>query len=766
MFVQHADICTIPQITSHRKNMKKWNILLILILMICLGACSSERSSITSKEDLNKKGIRVGTGEGSAAIHIIENELPEAELVYITGNTGYESVAQGKLDAYIYDRRQMQLAIDSGRKGVRLLNEDMDESVHIAAGISPESKIPDLENRINSFIAELKADGTLDDMYDRWVIKRDESMPEITLPEDPGQYLTVGTTGITEPYSYYVGPELNGFDIELARRFAAWLDMGLKFKVYDYGGIIPAAATGDVDCVMADLNVTPERAEALTFSDDLFEEKIAIMVRDTGEAEPEFTSFSELNGKRVSMLSGAPFEDLVKSKIPSPGELTYFSNMPDMLLALKSDKTDAILTNSAISALAVSRNPDLKQFPENLKDGVFGFALKKGNPEREKWQEAFERIPEEKIKEAWKKWTGADDSKKIMPEQDWPGLNGTVEVAACDTVEPMSYVGEGGEIVGFDNEVILMMAKELDVHVNFNGMEFSSILASVQSGKALIGTGSIIVTDERKESVDFIEYYPAAFVFDVRAAEGKHSGRAFLRSLSSSLEKNFVRESRWRLFLGGFLTTFIITLLSALFGTALGFILIFICKDGNPVANRITGFCLWIVQGMPIVVLLMILYYIVFGKMDVSGMIVSVICFTLVFGAGIFGLLKLSINTIDRGQYEAAYALGYSVNGTFFKIILPQALPHVMDAYKGEIVGLIKATAIVGYIAVQDLTKVGDIIRGRTYEAFFPLIAVAVIYFLMEGLFGSAVDLIKAVSDPRKRKRESILKGVKTYDKD
>ena len=140
--------------------------------------------------------------------------------------------------------------------------------------------------------------------------------------------------------------------------------------------------------------------------------------------------------------------------------------------------------------------------------------------------------------------------------------------------------------------------------------------------------------------------------------------------------------------------------------------------------------------------------------------------FILNYAAYFAEIYRGGINSIDRGQYEAAYALGYSVNGTFFKIILPQTIPHVMDAYKAEIVGLIKATAIVGYIAVQDLTKVGDIVRSRTFEAFFPLIAVAVIYFLMEAIFAFAVECIRLVSDPHKRKRESILKGVRTHDKD
>ena len=84
-----------------------------------------------------------------------------------------------------------------------------------------------------------------------------------------------------------------------------------------------------------------------------------------------------------------------------------------------------------------------------------------------------------------------------------------------------------------------------------------------------------------------------------------------------------------------------------------------------------------------------------------------------------------------------------------------------MPAYKGEIVGLIKATAIVGYIAVQDLTKMGDIVRSRTYEAFFPLIAVTVIYFLLEGLIGFMVSRFTININPRRRKPEDILKGVR-----
>lgn len=236
-------------------------------------------------------------------------------------------------------------------------------------------------------------------------------------------------------------------------------------------------------------------------------------------AVPEYRDFSELSGKTVSMLTGAPFEELVRSKVPDVGVFTYFNNITDIILALKSGKTDACLNNNAVAQLAVNRDPEIAIFPQKLRESRFGFAFAKGDPNKEKWQATFDTIDENTIRAVWEKWTSPDDSVKKMPKQNWPGLNGTVKAAVVDTVEPMSYTGQNGELMGFDIEMILLMGKELDVHVEFIGMELSAILASVQSGKALLGAGSIIVTDERKEAVDFVEYFPAAFVLVVRSEQ-------------------------------------------------------------------------------------------------------------------------------------------------------------------------------------------------------------------------------------------------------
>ena len=145
-----------------------------------------------------------------------------------------------------------------------------------------------------------------------------------------------------------------------------------------------------------------------------------------------------------------------------------------------------------------------------------------------------------------------------------------------------------------------------------------------------------------------------------------------------------------------------------------------------------------------------------------SGVLVAIIGFTLTFGAFVYDHMTVSVSSVDRGQIEAAYALGYTKNKTFFRIVFPQAMHIFLPSYCGQAVDLIKATAVVGYIAVNDLTKMGDIIRSNTYEAFFPLIATAVIYFVLTWMLSALFRLVKLRFEPKRRSAQTILKGVKT----
>lgn len=245
------------------------------------------------------------------------------------------------------------------------------------------------------------------------------------------------------------------------------------------------------------------------------------------------------------------------------------------------------------------------------------------------------------------------------------------------------------------------------------------------------------------------------FVF-VKTAEFE----GIIHSLQNSFYKTFVKENRWFEFVKGFLITLLITIASVVLGTILGFLVFISCKDGNKISNVITSVCRWIVDGTPAVVLLMIFYYVVFSTVKVNDIIIAIIVFTLIFMSSVIGILRMAYNMIDTGQFEASYALGYTRHKAFYKIILPQMIRHMWISFEQAIVEHIKVTAIVGFIAVQDLTKTSDIIRSSTYEAFFPLVVVAILYFFICYLFICIVKFISKKLSEREKKRDKYLADI------
>ncbi|MBQ4255323.1 MAG: transporter substrate-binding domain-containing protein, partial [Bacilli bacterium] len=346
------------------------------------------------------------------------------------------------------------------------------------------------------------------------------------------------------------------------------------------------------------------------------------------------------------------------------------------------------------------------------------------------------------------------------PYGNLPNTKGNVRLN-CVINPPFSLVNASG-YAGYEVELAVLFCKSAGYSIDILDVNFDALLPGILTNKSDVACGGVTITEERKETMAFSEAdYVGGTAVLVLNGKGDSGSGGFWQSIAESFEKTFIREERYLLFLSGILTTLAITFLSIIFGTVLGFLGYLTCRKGNKVSNAIARFSIWLIQGMPVVVLLMILYYIVFGNVAISGAAVSIIGFTLIFGAAFFNMLKVGVDAIDKGQREAAYSLGYSDRRAFFRIILPQAAVFFMPSYKREITSLIKATAIVGYVAVMDLTKVGDLIRSNTFEPFFPLIAVAVFYFVLAALLIFLVNRLEFLVNPKKRKRKRMLKGVK-----
>lgn len=221
-----------------------------------------------------------------------------------------------------------------------------------------------------------------------------------------------------------------------------------------------------------------------------------------------------------------------------------------------------------------------------------------------------------------------------------------------------------------------------------------------------------------------------------------------MQELKKEFILNFIEDNRWKYIVDGLKITLIVTIFAVLIGVLLGFLIAIVRtthdKTGKlKILNAICKIYLTVIRGTPVVVQLMIIYFIIFGSVDISKVLVAIIAFGINSGAYVAEIFRSGIMSIDNGQFEAGRSLGFNYAQTMMYIIMPQAFKNVLPTLCNEFISLLKETSVSGYIALQDLTKGGDIIRSRTYDAFMPLIAVALIYLAMVMIFTKLVSLLE-----------------------
>ena len=220
----------------------------------------------------------------------------------------------------------------------------------------------------------------------------------------------------------------------------------------------------------------------------------------------------------------------------------------------------------------------------------------------------------------------------------------------------------------------------------------------------------------------------------------------FFQEIAARFQRTFINDDRWMQFLRGLGVTIEITVVAAVIGIILGFLIAMVRStyDKNLVGkkcrkpsdyllkflNVLCNIYITVIRGTPVVIQLMIMYYIIFSSSR-NGIIAAVLAFGINSGAYVAEIVRSGIMSIDKGQFEASRSLGFNYSSTMLHVILPQAFKTVLPALANECIVLLKETSVAGYIAIQDLTKGGDIIRSQTFSAFMPLITVALIYLIM-----------------------------------
>lgn len=722
--------------------------------------------------------------DGPTPIYTTLDELTGKDIAYVNGSVYNQFVhnkVEGTTDNFYPSLPDCVAAVEAGKaEGAVQLSYCCQAVVNRKGGtvaLLPET-VGEVEEafffphgdplvaEFNKVIAKFEEDGTIDWLTEKWV-GTDESAK--VLPEQdwdaPNGTLKFATSGVLDPFSYVgAGGEILGYDVELALLIAKELGYRLDVSTIAMDSIFASVESGKVD-FGGTLTNTPERAEMVDFSTKVMPTYVSVIVRaegaggDSGGPTAEFTKKSELVGKNLGVVSGSAYSAIAAESVEGLDEREFqsYESISDMVGALKSGKIDAFIEGRAPAQLAIAENDGIAIMDEQIAEDEVGMCLKKGNPLTTQFNEQIAALRANgTLDQLQEKWMGDDAANKTMPEQDWDAPNGTLDVI-CSTLEPMSYVGGDGKVKGYEAELVCLIAKELGYHVKFKTSPFSGILPAIESGKADVAIGNISITDERKQTVDFTDKdYDSAVVAVVR--QTTDASPTLFADLANSFRKTFIQENRWQLIVSGLGVTILISVCSGVLGTVLGFVTVLMRRKGNRFAAKLVDGYQAIIGGVPIVVVLMVLYYVIFGSTSIAGEIVAIIAFTLSFGSASGSTMWTAVRSIDVGQEESGLALGYPEDQVFRKIVFPQAAQQFMPQLIGQFVGLVKETAVVGYIAVQDLTRASDLIRARTMDAFFPLVVTAIIYFLFCRLLAHVLRKLTARLDPNNRPR--TIKGV------
>lgn len=705
-------------------------------------------------------GKRIGVTSGSLCDQYALKQWPDADVMYYDGAPNLVvALQQGKVDAFLMAVPLARL-ITQNTAGLMSVKEPVSVDQYGFA-FQKDDEGDRLRDEFNAFLRSALADGLIDSLDALW-FGVDESKKVLeaaaALPAVNGT-IRFASTMEAAPFNYLSNGQPVGLEIDLITRFCREKGYGLEINTSSFSALIPGLVSNYYDVVASSIAITQERAQSVHFSEPFYIGGVVVVVSDDAKKSNK-VSLTDPNTARIGSLTGTNCEILTVDSYPN-ADYKSFNDINDMMLALSSGKLDycSILQIDAVNYMRNDRGYHIS--PYKLAENNSCIAIAKGNKELVEKINALLDTYEENgtLARLEKNWIRPDGSPYVVDKVPKHTEGPELRLAFCSGLAPSCFV-MNGEATGMDIELAYRLAYDLGYRLVLSDMTFSALIAAVESGRADMAISGIAVTAECAEKVDFTRsYYNTPIVLVYYYQETLLTKDNAFTSLVSSFRKNFVVESRWKMLVSGIGITLLLSVCSGILGIFIGSVFCLFRMSRYRILGRTTIVVTRILQGTPMVVLLMILYYVVLNKTGLDGVSVSIIAFGLNFGAHGSEIMLSGIMAVDNGQREAALAIGFTPIQTFIKIVFPQAARHFLPVLKGEYISLVKITSIVGYVAVQDLTKVSDIIRSRTYEAFFPLIVTAIIYFVLSFGLSSLLKLIEIRIDPKHRPR--TLKGVK-----
>jgi len=720
-------------------------LLILLFLFFLFTACAKEtiQDEKNDRDYTNFKGQRIGIITGS----LMENttlEIGGIPVFYNDTASGIEDVRQGRISGFMWALTASHVMAETINKSGSSHNIEIipvPKEIYLIGigGISINQGIID---KFNVFLADVKRQGLLQDMQDRWF----SEMPDINTPMTAifsppplahgADILRVAINSDAMPFIFSAANNTySGYSIELMLRFGVYLEKTVEFIDMDFSALIPYIVSGRADLGFQAIGITEERRKSVIFTDPVWEDQHGLIVL----SRKDEITYKDFAGKRIGIGIGFAAEDNIKNDLNAIS-IVYHDITLSIEDVIRGKIDGSIWDLSAANALLKTHKNagDLLNIPLPAEISLVPMGAISIN------QDIIDRfnIFLREIKnnglfdEIQSRWLGPDaDYDAKMPDIHINNNNsvGTIRVATTGNDVPFAFYGANRELRGYSAELAIRFAEHEKLEIEIHDMEFSALVPYIISGRADLAIGSISYTEERMKSVIFTEpiYEDMLSIIILNPSSAIKNDiklTSFTTWIKTGIERNLIADNRYKMIIDGLKITMLIALCAQLLGTIFGGFICFILERKNRFIRKLGNFYCGLINGTPMVVLLMITYYIIFGGTKLSNVFIAIMAFTMMTGAGVAQILKGAIETVDIVEIEAARSIGYSAFRAFFKVTLPQAIKRAIPAYTKAFVELVKATAIVGFIAIQDLTRAGDIIRSRTYDAYFPLLFIALIY--------------------------------------
>lgn len=709
-------------------------------MLPALVGCGKQVSKPLPKSMVDLDGQKVATIVGSTQEKFMSEHYPQCNLLLSeTEADMLLSLRMGKASAALLDG----ISLRQAQRHYPKLQALADTLYPDPCGFGFKDTL--MCERFNRFLKELRVTGKLDSIVDYWAWHGAEGdLPLVDYPAPKGD-LVVATAPFP-PFLFLKDNRPQGMEAEILSRFCLQEGYRPVINFVNFSTMLVSLSTNKSQVICGSLSITEERKRTVLFSDPWLTVYVMpiVMSQEGGEASaPPATieSLEDLQGQEVAVLVGSTQSVYVKTHYPEC-KLKFFEDESEMVLAVSNGKAAAAMVNKICVKPLLKEKPHLKVAGPAIVDDPYGLGFK--NPElRDRFNVFLQEIKASGLYQELVDYWSGDLDNCHFPEMDFPAPRGVLKVAAS-SFPPMTFLKDLRPH-GLEVHLISLFCQKEGYAPEVTYMNFSANLAALHFDMVDIVGGGLGITPERTALLPFTDpYYVDSLVLVVNdyGIEQTNEGgvRKAWNSLSANFYNNLIKEKRYVLILDGLRKTLIIAVCALLLGTLLGMGLCAMRMRPEPWLYRPAKTYIAFMQGMPQVVLLMLMFYVVFASSNIDGLMVSVITFSLNFAAFVAEIFRTSITSVDSGQTEAGISLGFSRFHTFFRFVAPQALKRALPLYKSETISLVKITSIVGYIAVQDLTKASDIIRSRTFDAFFPLIFISILYFVMAWLLAAVVE--------------------------